>query len=115
MTISLKVRVPKVTEDDILLNNPLPSRPEDITWVWRRKGLRAQDIINVEMLEKNISIVTYWDSVEDLPAKYIVKETFDDIMLKWELAETNPVVFEEEPEEEENKQDNPPSEGDDED
>jgi hypothetical protein len=100
MTISLKVRVPKITEDDVLLNTPLPLRPEDITWVWRRRGFRAQDIMSVEMMDKNISIITYWDYVNDKPDKYVVKEPFDDIMLKWELAESSPVVFEEEPEEE---------------
>lgn len=100
MTISLKVRVPKVTEDDILLNTILPIRPEDITWVWRRKGLRAQDIMNVEMLDKNISIVTYWNYEEEKPNKFVVKECFDDVMMKWELAETTNAVFEdiEEPE-----------------
>lgn len=115
MTISLKVRVPKVTEDDVLLNIPLPIRPEDITWVWRKKGLRAQDIMNVEMLDKNISIITYWDYVDDVPKKYVVKESFDDVMLKWELAESTPIVFEGEDEEGDNKKDTPPSGEEDED
>lgn len=96
MTVSFKARVPKVTEDDILLNIPLPIKPEDITWVWRRKGLRAQDIMNIEMVDKNISVITYWDYFIDEPKKYVVKESFDELMLKWELAEVTNVVFDDE-------------------
>lgn len=100
MTISLKTRVPKLTEDDIILNLPLPAQPENITWTWRLKGFRAVDIIDVEMLDKKSSIVTYWDAFNEEPKRIVVKEPFDQIMLKWEIAETSNVVFEDELEDE---------------
>lgn len=70
--------------------------------------------MNVEMLDKNVSILTYWDYVEDKPAKFVVKESFDTIMFKWEIAESTAVVFEED-EEGEEKKDNSAKDEDEED
>jgi hypothetical protein len=97
MTISLKIRTKKVSEDDITLN--LPEQPDEAaTWVWRMKGLRAEDIMDVDMLDKTLTVITIWDYKQDAPKRLLVKEPFDAVMLKWELALSQPILFEEEEE-----------------
>lgn len=94
MTISLKVRTPKITEADIILKNPTPTDPEQITWTWRRKGFRCKDIAEAEMLSKDMTVVTVWSHVKEEFERWVVKEPFDEVMLKWEIAEAQNAVFE---------------------
>lgn len=92
MTISFKTRVKKITEDDILFGFD-PLSDEKATWVWRQKGFRQDEIMDIEELNKQLTVITVYDYITNGPKKLVVKESFEDVILKWEIASTEAAVF----------------------
>lgn len=110
MTVSFKARVPKLSEDDILFD--LPFNPKNDPWVWRSKAIRADDIVEIIAISKDMCYVAHYDytSQEAEYKRTVIKEPFSEAILKWELALTTNVVFDDE-EGEDKKEDTPPEEG----